>query len=597
MPTTETTPTLAEQVAAADAGTLTSIAIDRIHVAPWNARKTLSAAGMDELIASIREHGIQVPLLVRVRTGASVASGFTYEIVAGHRRYRAAFKLNLPRVPCIVRDLDDEEAQEIGLVDNLQREDVPALEEADAYAELRERLGTPAAIAQRVGKEVGYVAKRLQLVSLGEFPRKALAERLITVDHALLLARLGAIEQDVNLKWLLNPNAGVKVKVEDVITSRLKDRAESRSWGWHEPQSPLQLKMHIEEHVGRKLSRAPWDLDATNLTEDGVACAGCPSNTRDNTALFGDLDIEEATCENGRCFEEKRATFVHIRLEAAAAAGRGGFKLSWKDSVAAPRFEKETTKVNPSQTFRRGQWVEAKKGSCENAAVGVTVDWSDSGNRGFMGSNAKLRKPGEILTVCVAAKCKAHPKAWEKAAKTNQTATQASPEERAAQQRAHEQKVLAENKLRFAAAQKAVDAVTKLPEAALRSLLLDLNRSSEMEALLPGLRKALESDPLDSVRFAQAVAILSIDSMRVYPYQQPDQWRKDFLSSIKRLGLDASSLWQKPKAEKKAAAKPASKPAKKALPKKDRKAIGDRPRKRIAAVQKRQLAKKKGAPK
>ena len=112
--------------------------------------------------------------------------------------------------PCIVREMTDDEARELAIVDNLQRQDMPALEEADAYEALRQQLGDAERIAARVGKPVEYVAKRLRLVSLGTYSRQALAERLITVDHALLLARLGAEEMKrAALKWTLERTARI----------------------------------------------------------------------------------------------------------------------------------------------------------------------------------------------------------------------------------------------------------------------------------------------------------------------------------------------------------------------------------------------------
>jgi ParB family chromosome partitioning protein len=588
MPKTEASSspaTLAEQVAASDTGLLTSIKVDRIHVAPWNARKTASPAGMDELIASIREHGIQVPLLVRVTAYASTDSGFSYEIIAGHRRFRAAFKLNLPDVPCIVRDLSDDEAKEIGLIDNLQREDVPALEEADAYAELQTRLGTAAAIAQRVGKDVAYVTKRMQLRTLGEMPRKALAERLITIDHALLLARLGATEQDDNLKWALNVNAGVKEKVAETIAYRMKERDRSDRYGRWEPESVLSLKAHIEQSVGRKLKRAPWDLAATNLTADGVACVGCPSNTADNTALFGDLSIDEATCENGGCFETKRQTFVHIAL---TAAGEGAIKLSWKDSTAAPRWAKGTgpgkaapAAVNPTQIFRHGQWVVAKAKSCEHVVWGVTVDWSDDNHHGFGPNSSKLRKPGERFTVCVAPKCKAHPKAWEKAAKE-----QAGPrnENSAAQrEKRAKQAVLnrAENEIRTAAVQSALRGVKKLGGELLRALVQQaMARWSDVDPddFCLGHEKTLAREPVESGAFARAAAVVLLCGDEQY-FAHPDgfsnaeEGRAELVKLLRLFGYDASKHWQEMKTAKvvKAAKAPAKKAATKAAKKGGRK--------------------------
>lgn len=561
-----------------EAGILSQVPVGQLRTAEWNARKTFDPVTLAELRQSIVEHGIQQPLLVRPvpeSSWKSVTDALDhgeerYEIVCGHRRFAAAQALGLATVPCILRHLDDAQARQVGLVDNLQREDVPALEEADAYAELQQTVGTAAAIAQRVGKSVGYVTKRLQLVKLCAEARRTLAERLMTIDHALLLARLGNEEQLVNLKWLLNPNAGVKEKLETVIAYRLKERNRDDRFGSWEPQSVLSLQGHIEEHVGRKLSRAPWNLDATNLTEDGRACTGCPSNTRDNAALFGDLAIDEATCENGRCFEEKRKAFVHIQICAAPPvdAKTPALKLSWKDSASKPRALDQSNAGYLSQTFRHGQWVEAKKGSCGFAHTGVTVDWSDDNRYGFGPSSAKLRKPGEQLLVCVAAGCKVHPKSWEEAQRSRSGApvSQAADEER---RRKAKEAAIAETKIRLAAATAAVDGVTKLPEAALRAILRAIApRHAAKQALLPGISKLIEAKPLTDPLFARAVAVLSIDDLECwandYNGDNPKRTRGAFIASLKLLGYDAGKHWQRPAAMKKSTTKAAKKPAKKA---------------------------------
>lgn len=579
-------------------------------IAPWNARKSSDPAGIDELKRSIQAHGVQVPLLVRLIAGRLK----DYEIVCGHRRYESACALNRHTVPCIVRELTDDQAREIGLVDNLQREDVPALEEADAYRELQSRLGSPAAIAARVGKDVSYVARRLQLVSLAELPRKALAERLITVDHALLLARLGADEQDGNLKWTLNTNAGIKVPVEDVIQERIKDRNSKDRWAPWEPQSPLELKHHVEQNVGRKLSRAPWSLDDANLVPDVGACSVCPSNTKANDTLFGDMAIAAATCENGACFESKRVAFVQIRLSKATTtpavlvdASKGpAIRLSWKSTTVKPRASKpggaqqwEDDGFSLFQTFKYGQWIDAKKGSCEYLRAGVTVDWSDAGNRGYMGSDEKLSKPGQILLVCIAEKCKVHKKGYGAEKRENGGGYDAKAEE--AKREKLKQAAIVESKLRIAVASKALEAVKVLPAEALRAIVLDAVkhwRERAMNALLPGFLKTLKTAKVDSVEFARAAALASIsDNLEAHGHQGADTGRKEFIADVKRLGYDGSSAWLKPaepKPEKKAAANPAVKAAVESIAKPAKKAIlSPAAKKRIADAQRKRWAKAK----
>lgn len=441
------------------------IPISQLNDASWNARKSFDEVALQELAASIREHGVQVPLIVREVTDPDLDPKLAirerdraFEIVAGHRRFRAAQRIGLETLPCIVRDLDEDEAREIGLVDNLQRENVPAMEEAVAFSELLTRAGSIEAVAARVQKDQAYVAKRLKLCSLSLAGQDALRHRLITVDHALVLARLGPDEQDAALKWSIDRHAGVKVSVDKVIEDRVARQqkaqgAEKDSYRWRqtwEPATVQALKDHIASESGIVLDRAPWDLDQPEMIPDAPACNACPQNTKANAPLFGDLEIGEAKCTDGGCFREKTQAFVRLqaRICAAPDEAKVPLRVSWKATSTAPRLDKETGAPSLTQVFKAGQWTEAKKKSCEHVQAAVTVDWSDAGERGYMGSGKKLRKPGEIIQVCVEPKCKAHPKDWAKPAKSSQREERVSEEDtkKLAEQREFLQKT--ENALR-----------------------------------------------------------------------------------------------------------------------------------------------------
>lgn len=155
-----------------------------------NPRRTSIREADDELLESIRLHGILTPLLVRPiepRNGQPNA----VEIVAGHRRYAAAMALGLQDVPVTVRDLTDDEAREAAIVENLQREDLAPLDEAAAYHELLARPGqTPAMVAAAVGKSPAHVGRRLKLLSLVPAAQAALREGQLGVAHAELLTKL-----------------------------------------------------------------------------------------------------------------------------------------------------------------------------------------------------------------------------------------------------------------------------------------------------------------------------------------------------------------------------------------------------------------------
>jgi ParB/RepB/Spo0J family partition protein len=553
------------------------IPLDLLDANPLNPRRTMHEASLAELAYSIRQTGINQPLLVRpapVHDGESVVEA-RYEIVCGHRRFRAAEMLEMETVPCIVREMTDNEAAEIALVDNLQREDVGALEEAEAFGALLGLHGTVEAVVARVGKDVAYVAKRLKLRTLGTWQRDALHSKLISVDHALLLARLGIEEQDAALKWALDRNAGSKTPVDKVIAASQKSLAEgnkNRYFGvYWEPESVKKLKQHIEETSGRKLSRAPWDLDDETLVKGAAACNACPSNTKANTSLFSDLAIEEATCADSACFEKKREAFVHIKLSETAGTA---LRLSWKPTSTVPRFDivdvkpvkgtavnsvKRTPKLK--QVFKAGQWIAAKKDSCLNVLAGVTIDWSDVGDRGW-GEKKKLRKPGEKLLVCVAEKCKAHPKEWEKP--KGETAQRSDLAVEKAAQEKRKALAIEEGKLRMAVVSVALEGITSIPAEALRALVIAAvprygDEVKSAEALLPGFMKTLRTAKVESAEFAKGLAIASLDELRPNEWQGPESGRKEFLAAAARIGFKGYTPWDKPKTAKKAPGKPAAK--------------------------------------
>jgi ParB/RepB/Spo0J family partition protein len=160
--------------------------------------RTPSAEGLVELIASVKANGILQPLLVRPK-------GAKYELICGHRRFAAATKAGLTEVPVFARDMDDAAALAAQIVENLQREDSHALDEADAYRRLaREAKLDVATIAARVGRSVPYVYDRMRLVDLVPDVKQVFREGKITPGHAVVLARLTPADQ----KLAMDPNRG-----------------------------------------------------------------------------------------------------------------------------------------------------------------------------------------------------------------------------------------------------------------------------------------------------------------------------------------------------------------------------------------------------
>jgi len=166
---------------AANSEGLREIPIELIHRNPDQPRQHFSEAEIDELTASIRDKGVLQPILVR----PSPKTPGEYEIVAGERRWRAAQKAGLAVLPVLVRDMADDQAFEIAVVENVQREDLNAMEEAQAYASLMRRMAyTQDKAAAAVGKSRSHVANTLRLLQLPDSVQDHVLYGRLTAGHA-----------------------------------------------------------------------------------------------------------------------------------------------------------------------------------------------------------------------------------------------------------------------------------------------------------------------------------------------------------------------------------------------------------------------------
>ncbi|MCC9621189.1 ParB/RepB/Spo0J family partition protein [Thalassospira sp. MA62] len=168
-------------------GTTQLIAITDLKPSPFQPRSNFDDEAIDDLAASIREKGIIQPILVR----ASSTGETKYEIIAGERRWRAAQRAQLHEVPVLLREFDDRETAEIALIENLQRQDLSALEEAEGYNRLMSEFShTQEALGQALGKSRSHIANSLRLLSLPDPIKQMLSDKVLSSGHARAL--LGA---------------------------------------------------------------------------------------------------------------------------------------------------------------------------------------------------------------------------------------------------------------------------------------------------------------------------------------------------------------------------------------------------------------------
>jgi ParB family chromosome partitioning protein len=161
-----------------------SLPVESLEPGPFQPRGPIDQSGLAELAASIREHGVLQPILVRPKPNAPG----TYQIIGGERRWRAAQLAQRHEVPVFVHELDDRAALAAALVENLQREDLNALEEAQGYKRLTEEFGlTQDALGQAVGKSRSHVANMLRLLALPPKVRDMVERGALSAGHARAL--------------------------------------------------------------------------------------------------------------------------------------------------------------------------------------------------------------------------------------------------------------------------------------------------------------------------------------------------------------------------------------------------------------------------
>lgn len=171
--------------------TITELPIDQIHPQTDQPRKRFDEQSLRELAESLKEHGVLQPVLVR-----QVSSG--YEIIAGERRWRAAQLAGLTNLPVVVREINDQQAAEISLIENIQRDDLTVVEEARAYRRLADQFGyTQEVIAERIGKSRAYVANTMRILNLPALVLDMLERGELNAGHARPLLALPTAEQQV----------------------------------------------------------------------------------------------------------------------------------------------------------------------------------------------------------------------------------------------------------------------------------------------------------------------------------------------------------------------------------------------------------------
>ena len=190
---------------AAEGSGVTMLPIAKVEAYRKQPRKQFDEASLQDLADSIRQHGIIQPLTVR-----KLQSGY-YQIIAGERRWRAARMAGLAQVPVVVIEADDRKAMELAMIENLQREDLNPIEEAEGYRVLTEQYGmTQDECAQRVGKSRPTVANALRLLGLTEPVRAMVEDGRLSAGHARALLTLGSKQQQAAAETVVKDALSVR---------------------------------------------------------------------------------------------------------------------------------------------------------------------------------------------------------------------------------------------------------------------------------------------------------------------------------------------------------------------------------------------------
>ena len=190
---------------------ITNIKLSELRPNPYQPRKVFDEEALQELANSIREHGVFQPIIVK----RSIKG---YEIIAGERRVKASELAGLEEIPAIIRDFSDTEMMEIALLENLQRENLTAIEEAGAYKKLQETLGiTQEELATRLGKSRSHITNMLGLLSLPDDIQEDINHKKISMGHARVLSKLDNIDQQRELENRILEE-GISVRQLEALT-------------------------------------------------------------------------------------------------------------------------------------------------------------------------------------------------------------------------------------------------------------------------------------------------------------------------------------------------------------------------------------------
>jgi len=341
---------------AALTGKQKAVPLTQIELPASNTRKQMNAAKFKGLVASVKEHGVLQPILLRQLSGTNGHAH--YQIIAGERRFRAAQEAGLTEIPANIRALNDAQTLSANLTENLQREDIHPLDEAAGFLRMKTELNLDLrAIAQRVAKDVRYVARRMALNDLIPEACADLRKELITLAHALEICRLTSEIQPHALAACYETKYGFNRQTHEQDNQPDKTKP---------VRHVRYLQQWIAENVLLNLEQAPFPTDDTRLREDGLTCLNCPKRSGCNKTLFADIKHAD-TCLDPLCYQQKTRAFLQLkRAELEAKQG--------KPAALVSLYYSGDTEAPDVVMRRHFEPIERKADRCEFAEPAVCVD-------------------------------------------------------------------------------------------------------------------------------------------------------------------------------------------------------------------------------
>ena len=265
--------------------------LESITLSKTNPRKHFDPETLADLAENIKTHGVLQPILVR-------PDGKKHQLVVGERRFRASKQAKLKTIPAITKKLTDQEAFELQMIENLQRQDLTEIEEARGYRYMLDKFGYKAEdLAEKINKSRAYIYGRLKLASLCKKGQKALEKGEIAASTGLLIARIPAKDQQ--------EKALKEITEED----------------WREDtMSYREAKSHIEEHYMVRLKGCGFSKKDAKLLPKAGPCTTCPKLTGNQKDLYPNTSAD--VCTDPECFRAKTEANQTILIEKAKAQGK-----------------------------------------------------------------------------------------------------------------------------------------------------------------------------------------------------------------------------------------------------------------------------------